>query len=79
MRRQTLAGPSRNKRGRRKGEITAVNLSILEVKRRKLGLDRIPSKIKAVKGLVSKDQAPEQIEKGILRGLHGLSVFRDGS
>ena len=77
---RTLAGPSRNRRGRRKGEITAVNLgSILEVKRRKLGLDRIPSKIKAVKGLVSKDQAPEQIEKGILRGLHGLSVFRDGT
>jgi len=77
---RTLAGPSRNRRGSRKGEITAVNLgSILEVKRRKLGLDRIPSKIKAVKGLVSKDQAPEQIEKGILRGLHGLSVFRDGT
>ena len=44
-----------------------------------MALDRIPSKIKAVKGLVSKDQAPEQIEKGILRGLHGLSVFRDGT
>ena len=53
--------------------------SILEVKRRKLGLGMIPSKIKAVKGLVSKDQSPEQIEKGILRGLHGLSVFRDGT
>ena len=77
---RTIAGPSRNRGGRRKGEITAVNLgSILEVKRRKLGLDRIPSKIKAVKGLVSKDQSPEQIEKGILRGLHGLSVFRDGT
>ena len=75
-----MTGPSRNRRGRRKGEITAVTLgSILEVKRRKLGLDRIPSKIKAVKGLISEEQAPEQIEKGILRGLHGLSVFRDGT
>ena len=77
---RTLAAPSRNRRGRRKGEITAVNLgSILEVKRRKLGIDRIPSKIKAVKGLISESQAPEQIEKGILRGLHGVSVFRDGT
>ncbi len=71
---------SRRRGGRRKGENTAVNLGpILEVKRRKLGLDRIPEKIKAVKGLISEEQSPEQIEKGILRGLHGLSVFRDGT
>jgi len=73
-------GAPRRKRGRRKGERTAVNLgSIIESKRRKLGLDRIPKKIKAVKGLVSEEQSPEQLEKGILRGLHGVSVFRDGT
>ena len=73
-------GAPRRKRGRRKGERTAVNLgSIIEAKRRKLGLDRIPKKIKAVKGLVSEEQSPEQLEKGILRGLHGVSVFRDGT
>lgn len=73
-------GAHRKKRGRRKGERTAVNLgSIIEAKRRKLGLDRIPSKIKAVKGLFSEEQSPEQLEKGILRGLHGVSVFRDGT
>jgi len=76
---KTISAP-RRKRGRRKGERTAVNLgSIIEVKRRKLGLDRIPKKIKAVKGLFSEDQSPEQLEKGILRGLHGVSVFRDGT
>jgi len=73
-------GAHRKKRGRRKGERTAVNLgSVIEVKRRQLGLDRIPSKIKAVKGLFSEEQSPEQLEKGILRGLHGVSVFRDGT
>ena len=70
----------RRRRGRRKGERTAVNLgSIVEAKRRKLGLDRVPQKIKAVKGLFSEEQSPEQLEKGILRGLHGVSVFRDGT
>ena len=73
-------GAPRRKRGRRKGERTAVNLgSIIEAKRRKLGLDRMPKKIKAVKGLVSEEQSPEQLEKGILRGLHEVSVFRDGT
>jgi DNA polymerase II large subunit len=76
---RTVSSP-RKRRGRRKGERTAVNLgSIIEVKRRKLGLDRIPKKIKAVKGLISEEQSPEQLEKGILRGLHGVSVFRDGT
>jgi len=42
-------------------------------------LDRLPEKIKAVKGLFSEDQTPEPLEKGILRALHGVSVFRDGT
>ena len=76
---RTTSSP-RKRRGRRKGERTAVDLgSIIEVKRRLLGLDRIPKKIKAVKGLISEEQAPEQLEKGILRGVHGVSVFRDGT
>ena len=51
----------------------------MEVKRRSLGLDKLPSKIKAVKGLVSIGQSPEPLEKGILRAKHGVSVFRDGT
>ena len=42
-------------------------------------MDRLPKKIKAVKGLFSEEQTPEPIEKGILRALHGVSVFRDGT
>jgi hypothetical protein len=65
---------------RRKGQRTSVPLGgILEVKRRALGLDRVPKRIKAVKGLVSIDQTPEPIEKGILRAKHEVSVFRDGT
>ncbi|MBJ17687.1 MAG: DNA polymerase II large subunit [Euryarchaeota archaeon] len=73
-------GSTRKRKGRRKGERTAIKLGpILEVKRRSLGLDRLPGKIKAVKGLFSQEQSPEQLEKGILRALHGVSVFRDGT
>ena len=42
-------------------------------------MDKLPSKIKAVKGLVSIGQSPEPLEKGILRAKHGVSVFRDGT
>ena len=65
---------------RRKGERTTVELDkILEVKRRSLGLDRLPQTIKAQKELLSVGQTPEPVEKGILRGKHGVSVFRDGT
>ena len=65
---------------RRLGQRTSVQLdSILEVKRRALGLERLPERIKAVKGLMSYNQTPEPIEKGILRARHNLSVFRDGT
>jgi len=65
---------------RRRGERTTVDLDkLLEVKRRKLGLDRLPKFIKAQKELLSEGQTPEPIEKGILRGKFGVSVFRDGT
>ncbi len=71
---------ARRPNARRRGERTTVSLSaILEVKRRALGLEKIPEKIKAVKGLISTAQTPEPIEKGILRAKHGVSVFRDGT
>tara|TARA_B100002052_G_scaffold45270_1_gene38084 strand:- start:7699 stop:9108 length:1410 start_codon:yes stop_codon:yes gene_type:complete len=62
------------------GELTTIPLSdILEVKRISLGLDRLPERIKAMKGLTSKAQYPEPIEKGILRAIHDVSAFRDGT
>ena len=65
---------------RRMGQRTSVPLGkIVETKRRALGLERIPDRIKAVKGLISVGQTPEPIEKGILRARHGVSVFRDGT
>jgi len=65
---------------RRLGQRTSVPLGgILEVKRRALGLDRLPNRIKAVKGLISIGQTPEPIEKGLLRAKHEVSVFRDGT
>lgn len=64
----------------RLGELTTIPLSdILEVKRISLGLDRLPERIKAMKGLTSKAQYPEPIEKGILRAIHDVSAFRDGT
>jgi len=35
--------------------------------------------VKGVKGLTSEDRTPEPIEKGVLRALHDLSVFKDGT
>jgi|TARA_B100000959_G_scaffold244810_1_gene269007 DNA polymerase II large subunit len=77
---KTASARRRRSGSRRKGERTSVNLApILEVKRRGLGLDNLPEKIKAVKGLMSEGQTPEPLEKGILRAKHGVSVFRDGT
>ena len=71
---------SKDSQRRRLGERTRLPIeSILEVKRRSLGLDRLPERIKAMNELMSKMQTPEPIEKGILRAKHNLSVFRDGT
>ena len=43
------------------------------------GIDRVPKKIKGLKKLMSKNQTPEPVAKGILRARHGLPVFRDGT
>jgi hypothetical protein len=77
---RTIERRGRGAKRRRKGELTNMPLSsILEVKRRALGMDRLPGKVKAVKGLISVGQTPEPLEKGLLRAKHGVSVFRDGT
>ena len=45
----------------------------------RLGLRSRPELVKGVKGLISEEKLPEPLEKGILRAIHGLSVFRDGT
>lgn len=39
----------------------------------------IPKILRGVKGLTNEDKTPELIEKGILRAIHGLSVYKDGT
>lgn len=69
-----------NEKSRRRGELQTIRLDhLLEDARISLGLDRVPKRIKGVKKLMSKNQTPEPIEKGILRAKHGLPVFRDGT
>ena len=66
--------------GRRKGIIQSVNIpALLETKRIKMGLDRIPKKFKGVKGLTSIERYPEPLEKGILRAKHQLPSFKAGT
>lgn len=36
-------------------------------------------RVKGVIGLTSKNKTPERLEKGILRAIHGLCVFKDGT
>ena len=51
---------SKDSQRRRLGERTRLPIeSILEVKRRSLGLDRLPERIKAMNELMSKMQTPE--------------------
>ncbi len=51
----------------------------LEFARTRLGLDRLPAKIKGMKKLESKGKIPEPLEKGILRAKYSLPTFRDGT
>tara|TARA_B110000438_G_scaffold247325_1_gene249411 strand:- start:4005 stop:6170 length:2166 start_codon:yes stop_codon:yes gene_type:complete len=68
------------KNGRRKGINQSVNIpALLETKRIKMGLDRIPKKFKCVKGLTSSERYPEPLEKGILRAKHQLPSFKAGT
>jgi len=45
----------------------------------KLGLSKPPELVKGVKGLTNEDRVAELLEKGLLRAMWGLSVFKDGT
>ena len=78
--RTELRVSSEKENSRRRGELQTIRLdNLLEDARITLGLDRVPKRIKGVKKLMSKNQTPEAVEKGILRAKHGLPVFRDGT
>ncbi len=44
-----------------------------------LGVQSLPKTFKGVKGLSSLDKLPEALEKGILRGMFGVYIFKDGT
>ena len=78
--RTELRVSSEKEGARRRGELQTVRIdNILEDARISLGLDRVPKRMKGLKKLMSKNQTPEPVEKGILRAKHGLPVFRDGT
>ncbi len=41
--------------------------------------ERLPGRVKGVKGLMSKHKTPEPLEKAILRARHDLFVYKDGT
>ncbi len=45
----------------------------------KIGVDKMPKSVKGVKGLVSRKKIAEPVEKGILRSMHGVYIFKDGT
>ena len=47
--------------------------------RKKLGLNKVPDGIKGVKGLTSRDKVAEPVEKGMLRAMYGIFIFKDGT
>ena len=78
--RTELRVSSEKQNARRRGELQTIRIdNLLEDARISLGIDRVPKKMKGVKKLMSKNQTPEAVEKGILRARHGLPVFRDGT
>ncbi|MCL5430472.1 MAG: DNA polymerase II large subunit [Candidatus Marsarchaeota archaeon] len=61
-------------------DIIRVNLTgQIESALKRLNTASLPKVTKGVKGLVSKDKISEPLEKGILRGTHGISIFKDGT
>ena len=45
----------------------------------KLGVSKMPKLIKGVKSLMNRDRIAEPLEKGILRAMHNIYIFKDGT
>ena len=61
-------------------EFHKINLSEeIQIAKNNLKIRQIPDIIKGVQGTISKHKTPEPIEKGILRAIYKLSVFKDGT
>ncbi|MHB1829867.1 MAG: DNA polymerase II large subunit [Candidatus Micrarchaeaceae archaeon] len=44
-----------------------------------IGITKMPPVVKGVKGMMSRDKTIEPIEKGMLRALNGIYIFKDGT
>ena len=53
-------------------------VNILDNLKERLG-DKLPDKIKGVKGLINSTKIPERLEKGYFRAKYNLSCFKDGT
>jgi len=46
---------------------------------KRVGVAKLPNTLKGVKGLTNKNKVVEPIEKGILRSMHEVYIFKDGT
>ena len=77
---RTEMSTGNNEGTRRRGVSQNIRIAnFMEQARLNLGIDILPKPIKGQKKLMSREQTPEALEKGILRALHGVPVFRDGT
>ena len=44
-----------------------------------MGMNQMPKLLKGVKGMMNKDKSVEPLEKGILRSMNGVHIFKDGT
>ena len=77
---------SKSKRCEICGNVTIASelkaISVVEIANnalKDLGIASLPGPIKGVKGLLSDEKIYEPLEKGMLRSMHGIYVFRDGT
>lgn len=61
------------------GRSTVAVADLWDAACKKLRLAKLPDVVKGVRGLTSGTRCPEPLEKGILRALYDLSMFRDGT
>ncbi|MCL5101837.1 MAG: DNA polymerase II large subunit [Candidatus Marsarchaeota archaeon] len=62
------------------GETKQINI-VAEMNKalKNLGMDQMPKLMKGVKGLSNADKLAEPLEKGIIRSIHGIFIFKDGT
>ncbi len=53
--------------------------AIAETAMKNLDIHELPKNLRGVKGLMNRDKTAEPVEKGILRALHNVHIFKDGT